>query len=81
MPIFKITGCLMLQKLWKNERIPQGWEICEKDDIFTVQEKRVALIGKIEIISLEMTPQKIEIEERWLNKSKMRIKKQIREEK
>ena len=42
----------MVQKIWKNQKSDQSWEISEKYDILTVEEKSIALIGNKTKISL-----------------------------
>ena len=34
----------MVQKIGNNQKTDQSWENSEKDDILTVEEKRIALI-------------------------------------
>ena len=51
--------------------------ICNKYDILTIQEKRVALVGNKTKIILEMVPQKIELEARLLKAATIRINKMI----
>ena len=66
-------------KIGKNQTSDQGWEICNKDDILTVQEKRVALIGNKKKIIFEMTLRKRELEAKLLKTATIRIKKRIEE--
>ena len=42
---FEITGCLMVQKIRNIQKSDQGWEITNKDDILTVEEKQISHIG------------------------------------
>ena len=35
----KIIGYHMVQKIGKKQKSYQGWEICGKDDILTVEER------------------------------------------
>ena len=43
--MWEITGCLMVQKIGKNQKSDQGWEIRGKYYILKVEEKLVAFIG------------------------------------
>ena len=53
-------------------------EINGKYYILTVEQKRVALIGNNTKRGLEITPWKRELEARFLNSSKIQIKKQLK---
>ena len=55
------------------------WEIIEKDEVLTLEEKGTSLIGNKTKRILEMTPRQGELEVRRLKVSKLRIKKQIKE--
>ena len=68
----------MVQKIRRNQTILKVGKICDKDDILTVQEKRVPLIGNKKKGTLETNPWKIELEARKLKSSTMRIKKRIK---
>ena len=61
----------------RTKKIIKVGKISGKDDILTVEEKRISLIGHKKKISLEITPEKIGSEARRLKASKMRIKKLI----
>ena len=52
-------------------------KIVEKNDILTVEDKRVSLFGNKTKISLEMTPRQRDSEARRLKASKMYIKELI----
>ena len=52
-------------------------KISEKDDVLTVEDKKIDLIGNRTKISLEINPEKREIQARQLKASKMQIKKKI----
>ena len=64
-------------KIGKNKKIAQGWEIGAKDDILTVQERKISHIGNKTKRSLEMTPWKIEVEAQQLKATKMHMKELI----
>ena len=71
----------MVQKLGRTKKVIKVGTVSEKDDILTVEEIRIPLIGNGTKIILEMTPEQIELEARQLKVSNMRIKKKIEEEK
>ena len=50
------TGHHMVQKIGKNQKIPQDWKNCDKDDILTVEENQVSLFGNNAKRVLEITP-------------------------
>ena len=55
-----------------NKGIKVG-KISDKDDILTVEEKRIALIVNKTKIIINMPPRQRELEARWLKESNMRI--------
>ena len=67
----------MIKCFLKNQKVIKIGEICNKYDILTLQEKRVALIGNKTNIILEMAPQKIELEALLLKAATIRINKMI----
>ena len=56
--IFERKGCLLVQKIGKNQKSDQGWEIIGKYDILTVGERKIALIGNKTKRIFEITPWK-----------------------
>ena len=62
---------------WKTKKVIKIGGICNKYDIITIQETRVALVGTKTKIILEMVPQKIELEARLLKAATIRINKMI----
>ena len=59
----------------ERKKILKVGKIGAKDEILTVQEKKIGNIGNDKRRSLEMTPWKREVEVWWLRVDKMKIKK------
>ena len=66
------TRFLVFQTFGKNKNT-QGWDICDKDGILTVQQKGVALIENKKI-SLEMNPCKRQLQERRYRQKRCALK-------
>ena len=61
----------------KMQKVIKVGKISDKDDILTLEEKRISLIENKTKRILEMTQGKSELDARRLNAYKMRIKKRI----
>ena len=66
-------------KIDKNKKNLKVGKVGDKDNILTVQKKKVVHIGNNTKISLEMTPRQREAETQRLKVAKMRMRKLIEE--